>query len=97
MRQVTLQNDDHQIRILTSRQELEAVEVAYRMLSRCRQEKYFRYGGRHFALDALDSYQVHDYDPERSVPNPARARQRRTLLRARQQLTEAEAAYGQAA
>ncbi len=97
VRQVTILKDDHQAQILTSRFDLEAVEVAYQMFSRWRQENYFRYGRTHFALDALDSYQVHDDDPERSVPNPARARLRRQLLRARQQLTEAEAAYGKAA
>ncbi|MHB8332113.1 MAG: putative transposase [Candidatus Dormibacteria bacterium] len=97
VRQVTIRKDDHQIQILTSRFDLEAVEVAYQMFSRWRQENYFRYGRTHFGLDALDSYQVHDDDPERSVPNPAKAQMRRKLRRARQQLTDAEAAYGQAA
>ena len=97
VRQVTRREDDHQARILTSRFDLEAVEVAYQMFSRWRQENYFRYGRTHFALDALDSYQVHDDDLERSVPNPAKAQRRRQLRRARQQLTEVEAAYGQAA
>jgi len=97
IRQVTIRKDDHQIQILTSRFDLEAVEVAYQMFSRWRQENYFRYGRTHFGLDALDSYRAHDDDPERSVPNPARARLRRKLLQARHQLTEAEAAYGKAA
>ncbi len=97
VRQVAVQKDGHQIQILTSRLDLEAVEVAYLMVSRWRQENWFRYGRRHFALDALDSYQAHYGDPERSVPNPAKAQLRGKLRRARQQLTEAEAAYGQAA
>ena len=97
VRQVTVRKDDHQIQILTSRFDLEAVEVVYRMFSRWREENYFRYGRRHFALDALDSYKAHDDDPERSVPNPAKAQLRRKLRRARLRLTEAEAAYGQAA
>jgi transposase len=97
VRQVTAQKDGHQIQILTSRLDLEAVEVAYQMFSRWREENYFRYGRRHFALDALDSYKAYDDDPERSVPNPAKAQLRRKLRRARQQLSEAEAAYGQAA
>ncbi len=97
VRQVTVRKDDHQIQILTSRFDLEAVEVVYRMFSRWREENYFRYGRTHFALDALDSYRVHDDDPERSVPNPAKAKLRRKLRRARLRLTEAEAAYGQAA
>ena len=97
VRQVTVRKDDHQIQILTSRFDLEAVEVAYRMFSRWREENYFRYGRRHFGLDALDSYRAHDDDPERSVPNPAKAQLRRKLRRARLRLTEAEAAYGQAA
>ena len=97
VRQVAVHKDDHQIQILTSRFDLEAVEVAYQMFSRWRQENFFRYGRTHFALDALDSYLAHDDDPERSVPNPVRAGLRRQLLRARRQLIEAEAAYGKAA
>jgi len=93
VRQVTAQKGGHQIQILTSRLDLEAVEVAYQMFPRWREEHYFRYGRRHFALDALDSYKAYDDDPERSVPNPAKAQ----LRQARQQLSEAEAAYGQAA
>jgi transposase len=97
VRQVTRRDDAHQVRILTSRQELEVVEVAYRMFSRWQQENYFRDGRSHSALDDLDFYQVEDDGPERSVPNPVRARLRRKLLRARHQLTEAEAAQGKAA
>jgi hypothetical protein len=50
MRQVTRLVEDHQTPILTSRADLSAIEVAHRMFSRWRQENYFRYARRHFAL-----------------------------------------------
>jgi hypothetical protein len=45
-----------QIHVLTSRTDLTAGEVCWRMTSRWREENYFRYARTHFALDALDSY-----------------------------------------
>jgi transposase len=94
VRQVTRRRDDHQTPIVTSRTDLSAVEVAHRMFSRWRQENYFRYGRQHFALDALDSYASQPDDLERTVPNPQRARLRRQLARAQQQLDELEATLG---
>jgi len=44
--------DGHQTPILTSRADLPAAEICYRMSARWRQENYFRYGRQHFALDA---------------------------------------------
>ena len=46
-------------------------------------ENYFRYARIHFDLDAHDSYTTHDDDPERSVPDPARATAYQHLLTAR--------------
>ncbi len=94
VRQVTRRRDDHQTPILTSRGDLSAVTVAHRMFSRWRQENYFRYARQHFALDGLDSYASQSDDLERMVPNPQRARPRRQLARAQQQLDELEAALG---
>jgi hypothetical protein len=48
--------DGHQTPILTSRNDLTAAEIAYRMSNRWRQENYFKDTREHFALDALDSY-----------------------------------------
>jgi hypothetical protein len=61
-----------QIHTLTSRTDLTAGEVCWRMSSRWREENYFRYARTHFALDALDSYAAAPDDPDRMVPNPAR-------------------------
>jgi transposase-like protein len=61
-----------QIHALTSRTDLAAGEVCWRMTSRWREENYFRYARTHFALDALDSHAAAPDDPGRLVPNPAR-------------------------
>ena len=61
-----------QIHALTSRDDLPAGEVCWRLTSRWREENYFRYARTHFALDALDSYAATPDDPDRKVPNPAK-------------------------
>jgi transposase len=61
-----------QIHVLTSRDDLDAGEVCWRISSRWREENYFRYARTRFALDALDSYAAAPDDPDRTIPNPAR-------------------------
>jgi transposase-like protein len=61
-----------QIHALTSRTDLAAGEVCWRLTSRWREENYFRYARTHFALDALDSHAAAPDDPARLVPNPAK-------------------------
>jgi transposase len=61
-----------QIHALTSRTDLPAGEVCWRLTSRWREENYFRYARTHFALDALDSHAATPDDPGRLVPNPAK-------------------------
>jgi transposase len=61
-----------QIHALTSRTDLAAGEVCWRLTSRWREENYFRYARTHFALDALDSHATAPDDPGRLVPNPAK-------------------------
>ena len=72
-------------RTLTSRTDLPAGQVCWRMSSRWREENYFRYARTHFALDALDSYAAVPDDPDRLVPSPANkaaaARVRRAGIR----------------
>jgi len=72
MRQVTRLSDDgtHQTPIVTSRRDLPAVEIAYRMFDRWRQENFFKYLREEYALDALSDYAVEPDDPTREVPNP---------------------------
>ena len=61
-----------QIHALTSRTDLDAGELCWRLTSRWREENYFRYARTHFALDALDSHAATPDDPDRKVPNPAK-------------------------
>jgi transposase-like protein len=61
-----------QIHALTSRTDLAAGEVCWRLTSRWREENYFRYARTHFALDALDCHAAAPDDPARLVPNPAK-------------------------
>jgi transposase len=61
-----------QIHALTSRTDLTAGEICWRLTSRWREENYFRYARTHFALDALDSHAATPDDPARLVPNPAK-------------------------
>jgi transposase-like protein len=77
LRQVTRQvparaGGTRQIHALTSRDDLAAGEVCWRLSSRWREENYFRYARTRFALDALDSHAASPDDPGRMVPNPAR-------------------------
>jgi hypothetical protein len=78
-----------QIHVLTSRDDLAAGEVCWRMSSRWREENYFRYARTRFALDALDSYAAAPDDPDRMVPSPAR---KTAAARVRQAEAAAQAA-----
>jgi len=74
LRQVTRFTPEtgHQTPIITSRRDLSAAAVAYRMFERWRQENFFKYLREEYALDALVDYSVEPANPERAVPNPAR-------------------------
>jgi len=96
LRQVTRLSEDgsHQTPILTSRRGWRAIEVAYRMFERWRQENFFKYLSEEYALDALVDYSVEADNPERDVPNPAWAKldaKCRVLIAQAQDLA---AAYG---
>jgi hypothetical protein len=81
-----------QIHILTTRTDLPAEQVIYRMGSRWRQENYFRYARMHFDLDSHDAYATTDDDPTRLVPNPAKKKAHRVVLAARARYERALAA-----
>ena len=71
MRQVTvLREDGRQTHILTTREDLDAVEVAYWMFNRWRQENYFKYMDEEYALDALVEYGVKEVSEGADCPNP---------------------------
>jgi Transposase protein len=80
-----------QVHTLTSRTDLPAGEVCWRMSSRWREENYFRYARTHFALDALDSYAAAPDDPQRMIPNPAKKAAAARAGHARAALDVAEA------
>ena len=80
-----------QVHTLTSRDDLPAGEVCWRMSSRWREENYFRYARTHFALDALDSYAAVPDDPDRLVPSPAKKAAAARVRRAEAAIGAAEA------
>jgi transposase len=80
-----------QVHTLTSRTDLPAGEVCWRMSSRWREENYFRYARTQFALDALDSYSAVPDDPDRLVPSPAKKAAAARVRRAEAAIGAAEA------
>ena len=80
-----------QVHTLTSRTDVPAGEVCWRMSSRWREENYFRYARTHFALDALDSYAAVPDDPDRLVPSPAKKAAAARVRRAEVAIGAAEA------
>jgi hypothetical protein len=95
LRQVTrLMDNGHQTPILTSRRDLSAAQVAYRMFDRWRQENFFKYLREEYALDALVEYAAVPDDPTREVPNPAWAAVDAQLRQAHAQLDRLQAEYG---
>jgi len=77
------QDSTRQIHILTTRTDLSAEQVIYRMGSRWRQENYFRYARMHFDLDSHDVQATTQDDPARLVPNPAKKKAHTKVLAAR--------------
>ena len=95
LRQVTrLTENGHQTPIVTSRRDLPAVEVAYRMFERWRQENFFKYLREEYALDALVEYATEPDDPAREVPNPKWNVLNGQLRQARAALKVLHAEYG---
>ena len=98
LRQVTMLCDSgHQTPILTSRRDLPAIEIAYRMFERWRQENFFKYLREEYALDALAEYQVEEADSARDVPNPRWTDADRALRKARTKATRLASLFGFAA
>lgn len=98
LRQVTRRRESgHQTPILTSRRDLSALAVAYRMFERWRQENFFKYLSAEYALDALVEHDALPDDPAREVPNPARKALDGPIRAARAELLRLQAEYGLAA
>jgi hypothetical protein len=95
LRQVTrLMENGHQTPILTSRRDLPAAQVAYRMFDRWRQENFFKYLREEYALDALAEYAAVPDDPTREVPHPGWAAVDAQLRQAHAHLDRLQAEYG---
>jgi transposase len=95
LRQVTRRSEDgHQTPILTSRRDLPALEVAYRMFARWRQENFFKSLREEYALDALVDYAVVPDDPPREVPHPRWRALDAQLWQARAELARLATEYG---
>ena len=95
LRQITrLCAGGHQTPIVTSRFDLTAVELAYRMFERWRQENFLKYLREEYALDALVDYNTEPESLERLVPNPERRKIKKELTAARTKLKGLEALYG---
>ena len=82
--------DGSQHPLVTSRRDLPAAEIVWRLGGRWRHENYFRYGRTHFALDALDDYTDKPDDPTRLVPNPAKTDAAAAVTAAEHRLADAE-------
>jgi hypothetical protein len=87
-------DNGHQTPILTSRHDLGAPHVAYRMFDRWRQENFFKYLREEYALDALAEYAAVPDDPNREVPNPAWALLDAQLRRAWARMERLQSEYG---
>ena len=95
LRQVTRLGDDgHQIGIVTSRRDLSASEVVYRLTERWRQENFFKYLRIEYALDALVDYGVESADEDRMVPNPERRKLNSEIQNAYAEVNQLAAEYG---
>jgi len=92
MRQISLFDTarTRQMHILTTRRDLPAAEIRYRMGSRWRQENHYRYARMHFDFDSHDSYRAAPDDPTRMVPNPAKKTAYAQVEKARRALQHAE-------
>lgn len=98
MREVrVLRNDGRQTPILTNRQDLSAVMVAYRIFHRWRQENYFKYAEEEFALDALVEYGAEDVSEAVDRRNPQWLRLTRRLKEARAEVARLQSELGKEA
>jgi transposase len=98
LRQIAIQGEDgYQTQIVTSNEDLQPAEVAYRMFNRWRQENFFKYMLDEYALDALVDYGTELADPTRTIRNPKRKKLDKQIKAARAALTALQSRYGAAA
>jgi len=96
MRQITrLCDDGHQLQVMTTRMDIEAPVLLYRMFNRWRQENFFKYMLAEYALDALADYKLEAVDAKLDRPNPERKALSRELTQAKAEVAKLAAEYGQ--
>ena len=86
MRQVTRLKKGRQIPVLTTRQDLEGVEILFRMFNRWRQENFFKYAREEYLLDALLEYGVEAVPEGLDHPNPEWVKYNKQLIKFQQSL-----------
>jgi len=95
LRQVTrLREGNYQTQIVTSRWDLSAAMVVFRMFNRWRQENYFKYMREEYALDVLVDYNFDAVDLVATVANPERRELAKRLKTVRTELAKCERKYG---
>lgn len=98
LREVTILRDDgRQTNILTNRSDLEAVEVAYWMFNRWRQENFFKYAAAEFALDGLVEYGAQEVCEAADRPNPQWKKVDKRLQKAKGEVANLQAELGKQA
>jgi transposase len=95
LRQITrLRDDGAQTQVVTTLQQMQAAEVLRRMFDRWRQENFFKYMMREFALDALVDHAASPASEELTCPNPERKRLQKQIGRLRKRLKKLQADLG---
>ena len=87
-------DNGHQTSVMTTRHDLDFIQIAQRMFSRWNQENFFRYMRSDYGLDHLVSYNVIAGDVERMVPNPEKKEKKKTLTKLKAELTKLKSKYG---
>ena len=97
LRQVTVRRPDgRQTHILTTRRDLDAVEIPYWMFNRWRQENFFKYMAQEFALDALVEYGAEEVSEEADRPNPKWTKVHKRLEKKKAKVLRLQAELGAA-
>jgi len=89
-----LRDQGRQTPILTNRADLHAVEVAYRIFHRWRQENFFKYMAEEFALDALLEYGAKRVSEAKDRPNPEWTKITKRLKQAKGEVARLQAELG---
>jgi hypothetical protein len=98
MREVRRHCDSgHQSSVMTTRQDLPAVQIAGRMFSRWTQENFFKYMRQEYNLDHLITYDVEAADGDRLAPCPVYKDKLKQIARMKSELEVLQKDYGQRA